>query len=351
MIVNYIENKYVSFDRVIQLLNMCKDKNIFTNNGPVKLLLEQKISDLIELPKDKTVICTSSGTTALHALMFYYENVMKKRMIWGLPSFTFPSPCVNGFNYKLYDIDLETLTIPQNFNIQEVDGIILTNLFGTHVDIDFWVKKCNEYKKTLIFDNASSFMSRHDNINICNYGESSFASLHHTKFMGFGEGGFMVVGCENRDLMESIINFGFHGNREFSPMSSNFKMSDISASFILQHIESYDIDKHVVVQNKIIDALEDIDGVNILKGFGGSVVYGCIPLFFEYGMDHRDFKNLGIEVNKYYLPLSKDSKNAFEIYNRIINFPVNQAIDDYQISEIARITKIMTKRRKESYEE
>ncbi len=343
MILNYLENKKISYSRVEELLDICTRHNVFTNNGPVKLMLEGKIAELIGLPLNKKVICVNNGTAALQSLIFYFEYIKQKKMLWGIPAFTFPSPVVNHNTCKIFDIDIDTLTIDCNANIDEVDGIIITNLFGTVVDIDYWVDKCRDKNKILIFDNSSSFISKYKGSNICSYGDASFGSLHHTKFLGFGEGGFIVIDAEIKDYISGITNFGFIGNHAYKPDSFNFKMSDVSACFILQHIESYDLKLHLEVQNKILNCLNSIDGFFVFKGHESDIVYGSMPVIFNEEIDLSGFRRLGIEANKYYMPLDIHCINAMNIYKRIINLPIYQSISEYQIEYMSRIIKMQIK--------
>ena len=59
-------------------------------------------------------------------------------------------------------------------------------------------------------------------------------SLHHTKPIGFGEGGFIVFDNKYLDAMEKSICFGYSSSDRlcFNKNASNYKMSEISAIYI-----------------------------------------------------------------------------------------------------------------------
>ena len=340
--INYIENKKISFKRVEKILFKSKKINHYSNNGPTKIALEKKIEKLLNINEKKRVICTNNGTAALHALMMLCQSKGLTKFV--SPAFTFPSVNVGnrGGNTTILDIDLNTCTLPlDKILLQHYDVIIITNLFGTYTNIPEWIDFCEKENKILIFDNASSPMSKYQKINICNFGHYSFGSLHHTKYLGFGEGGFIIAPEDEYNSINSILNFGFYDNKQYDKLSSNFKMSDISAAFILQHLERYDMNKHIKNQKYLITHINNITNVQILN-YNHNVVYGNLPVLFDTNADQSYFKNLQIEANKYYKPLS-NCKNSNTIYNRIINFPLNQSLTKKQMNIIINAIKLYTK--------
>ena len=193
--IKYIQNKKINFSLLKKNLEKSHETNQFTNMGCAKRELELILEDILNISSDKAVVCVSNGTLALHAIYLYFKE---KNIKWVSPSFTFPSCIVGGFECDIVDID-ETYTMKLNEeNLKKYDGFIITNLFGTYPEnINEWISACKENKKILIFDNASSPLSTVNGVNICNLGDFSFGSLHHTKSLGFGEGGFLVC---NKDL-------------------------------------------------------------------------------------------------------------------------------------------------------
>lgn len=324
--INYIQKKKVNYNAVEKYLNISKNANHYTNNGPVKRLLEEKLSEMIGLPQGKKVLCASNGTTALHAFMFYCDQISGwSSQKWASPAFTFPSCAVNKSNTDIYDIDSKTFTIDEYY-ANRYDGVIITNLFGTVIPFN---KQC----KFLVYDNASSFMSKNANgVNISLMGDVSFSSLHHTKTLGFGEGGFLVLDDSLYDEIQKILGFGFNDNRDYKRLSSNFKMSDVSAAFILQHLDSYDIQKHLNIQEQFVNRLSGKENYKLFN-YSDGVFYGNLPVVFRYNSTIKYFRDNGIEVNKYYKPLDNLS-NSNRLYNKIINFPLHEDITEQQIDII-----------------
>jgi dTDP-4-amino-4,6-dideoxygalactose transaminase len=196
---------------------------------------------------------------------------------------------------------------------------------------------CQKTNKILIFDNASSPMSLYKNSNICNFGNSSFGSLHHTKFLGFGEGGFIVIPCEEYDEINRILNFGFTSQRIYNSLSSNFKMSDVTAAYCLAHAESYDVERHLEIQNLLFAEMKKI-GVSVFNTDNKMCSYalGNLPLLFNDKIDTQRFRDLGVEANKYYRPL-KSLKHSNHLFSRIVNLPLHAGLTDYQIEFMCKV--------------
>jgi dTDP-4-amino-4,6-dideoxygalactose transaminase len=329
--VQYVGKKHFSSSLIIKLLSLSNASNQYTNNGPVKRLLEELLHSKLKIKNDKKIVCVSSGTAALQTLFLFLRRRELKRFI--IPSYTFPSVVCNSevVDITILDIDLETYTLPlESTFLENVDGVVLTNLFGTYSNLERWKEITESNKKILIYDNASSPLSEHNGINICNFGDYSFGSLHHTKYLGAGEGGFIVAPSEYYEELNSICNFGFnHNRRVYNPLSSNFKMSDISAAYIYSHIESYDTLEHVAIQNQLISSVNK----NILFNYKPGVVYGPFPLI-PSAVPHSQE---GIEIKKYYKPLLS-YPNSVNLYKKMLNFPLYNGL---QKSEIETLIKFL----------
>lgn len=340
--IKYIQQKNIDFDLLKNHLEESLSANQFTNRGPAKHRLENELNKLFNINENKRVVCVTNGTLALHALFFLYEKKYNKQLKWVTPSFTFPSSVVGKFKSDILDIDPNTYTLPLTEEIiKSYDGFIITNLFGTYPkNINSWIEECKRNNKILIFDNASSPMSTVGGININNLGDSAFGSLHHTKYLGFGEGGFVVVNKEDYDELNTILGFGFTGTtikRKYDKYSSNYKMPDTIAAFILQHLEIYDMKRHKEIQAYLVDEVSKIKNIQLFN-YQNDVVYGNLPILYDKKINHLFFKDFGVEANKYYYPL-KEQKNSMYVYNRIVNLPLHAGLTDYELEIIISVLK------------
>lgn len=340
----FAQTKDANPERVAELLALSRENHQYTNNGPVKALLEKHLQKLLGL-HGKRVICFTNGTAALHALMFHCGL----DRTWAVPAYTFPSAAV-GINAKvvLCDIAPPSFTAdPQD--LPPCEGVILTNLFGASVDLDMWVQFCKTRRLALILDNAGSPLSKCGGRNICDFDAYSFGSLHHTKYLGFGEGGFAVVPEDEYEAVKSLSSFG-HGSEKnrasvktlqnYNPASSNFKMSDVAAAYILAHLESYDIESHLRVQKTAIRELAKL-GVRPLGNQPGEV-YWSLPLVFDHPIELADVDRNLIESWKYYKPLA-DFPNCQSLYQHILNFPLYMGLGDDYLRALLRVVEKLLK--------
>ena len=302
--IKYIPEKKFKENDVRELLEISNKHNQFTNNGPVKYMLEQEIKKRLNIP-GKCVICLSSGTAAIHTLLNYLPD---KEFVSS--PFTFPAVAL-GDRVEISDD-------PGDKNL------IVTNLFGTNC-----IKNHND--RIVIYDNCSS------PINLCQHGDYCCGSFHHTKYWGVGEGGFIVAPEDEYFAINALTNFGFDFERRYKTNSFNYKMSDISAAYILSHIRNYDIQKHIEVQKKMVGLFGDL-----VFNYSDGIVYGCMPLVFDSPKSINELRGFGIEAQKYYKPLN-DLKEAQDLYERIIILSLHMDLTDYDIeymySCIMRIKK------------
>lgn len=331
--ISFLPQKQVDYARISGLLAVSHRANHYTNDGPVKRMLESFLHSFLSLGNDKRVLCCTNGTAALHSIMLLVSSKCGVRN-WVTPAFTFPS-CVVGHDLDIDVLDISdtTYTLPLDKNVlSKYGGVVITNLFGSYVDIPKWVRYCKDNNKVLIFDNAASPLSSYNGKNICSFGSYSFGSLHHTKYLGFGEGGFIVCPADEYDALHSIMNFGFFGDRVHKTPSSNFKMSDVSAAFILSHMQNYNLKSHLEKQDALVKGISKLHNAKPFN-FKQGTVYNTFPVVFNKEIDESHFCDAGIKAHKYYEPLSPLPHSLF-LYNRIINFPLYASLSDNQISII-----------------
>ena len=338
--VNWVPNKSIDLEYVNRLLLKCQKTNQFTNNGPNVQDLEKEIRILLEIDESKSVICISNGTHALHACVAAFEMYLNKELTFATQSFTFPASA-QGYlkNTKIIDIDssgsLDISQIPK-----DIDGIIVTNIFGNVCEIDKYVDWCNNNKKFLIFDNAATPYTQYKGINACNFGNASTISFHHTKPIGFGEGGCVIIDSKYEQYIRRVINFGFEKipiplwNR----IGSNYKMSDIQAIFILQYLSNFKqiVNKHKQLTNYFFAKTN-------FKPFPNYSSETPFLSCFCFLVDNSDIKlkiliENQIYARKYYTPL-ENTPTASDFYSKIICIPCTIDMGYSDIDKIIELLK------------
>ena len=339
MKINWVSNKTINKKRVNELLNESLVTNQFTNNGPNVQLLENVIREKLKINDTKSIIVVTNGSVALHALATSIEYYHKKRINWATQSFTFP-PSAQGTlkNSKIVDIDKDG-----GLNLDElnntIDGIIVTNVFGNVVDITKYENWANKNNKFLIFDNAATPFTFYKGKSCCNYGHGATISFHHTKPLGFGEGGAIIVDKKYENNIRCLNNFGINlTDNYWVGEGNNNKMSDISAIYIIQYLDSFDniVKKHKELYKYFKEQLNKLKlPMKLFPSFHNDdeIMPSCFCLLFDNYDDNARLKLLDNDIfcRKYYHPLTQ-TKNTVEIFNKILCLPctvdmVNKDID------------------------
>ena len=151
--MNWVPEKEINWKRVEELISNCEKTGQFTNNGPNTILLESIIKEKLLIDKDKTVICVNNGSSALYALTSAISRTENKDIKWATQDFTFPPSAQNILKDALIiDIDNEG-GLDLNLVPEDISGIIITNIFGTCVDIkkyEKWAKENNKFLRSFL---------------------------------------------------------------------------------------------------------------------------------------------------------------------------------------------------------
>jgi len=328
MEINWVPNKKINNKKIYKLLKKSIEKGHFSNRGPNVQLLEKVIKEKLQIDDSKSVIVVSNGSVALHSLATSLEYYNKQKINWATQSFTFP-PSAQGTlsNAKIVDIDKEG-----GLNLDDLDetinGIIVTNIFGNIVDIDKYENWAKVNNKFLIFDNAATPFTFYKGKSCCNYGNGSTISFHHTKPLGFGEGGAIIVDKKYEKNIRCLNNFGIGLTDDYWVREgNNYKMSDISAIYILQYLDNFDYitKKHQNLYNYFKNRIINMElKIKFFPSFHDEdkIMPSCFCLLFDNYDDNIRIKMLenNIFCRKYYFPLEK-TKNTLEFYNKILCLP------------------------------
>lgn len=344
--INWVPDKKIDCELVNNLLTNSINTKQFTNYGPNVELFEKYIADKFEIQNDKAVIVVVNASLGIQILtqgINFYENC---DIQWATQSFTFP-PSNQGTlsNSIILDIDYEG-----GLNLSEVtdnvQGLIVTNIFGNIVDINKYVNFCNENNKFLVFDNAATHYSFYNGINCLNYGHGCIVSFHHTKPFGFGEGGAIIVDRKYENIIRKLINFGigYDVNKYYLQEANNCKMSDIQAVYIMQYlINNFDIilNKHQQLYCYLIEKIKTYN-VKLYPSFHdkNKNILSCFSLLFNSYEESKIAENKLLEHNifcrKYYHPL-KNTLITDDIYGKILCIPCHKDMSFDDVDTILEI--------------
>lgn len=304
MYINWLNRKDYDLQLLDKFLSDTKRKNHYTNSGPLVFELESYLKEILRIDSSKDVFLTSNGTTALHAIVSAINLKHNKEHRFATQDFTFPSSVLGPLRGSQI-VDMNTDHEVEVSQVGDVDGLVITNIFGNCLELDNYEKWAEENDKILIIDNAASPYTFYSGKNSLNFGTASFISLHHTKPLGFGEGGLIVIDKEYSDEVQRVINFGFDSGRNWNEWGSNYRMSDLSAAFIFQHLDR-NFEKMVSHHAELRETFYEIAKHNdwqLWKDKSDGEPFLSSLLFFSEKRSTR-IKNLkNFEWKKYYKPL------------------------------------------------
>jgi dTDP-4-amino-4,6-dideoxygalactose transaminase len=335
--INWLNRKDIDFTEVEDLLQTSKDRNHYTNYGPLVSKLEAYFREILEVEPNKACILTGNGSAALHAIGHGMNRKSERKLKWATQSYTFPSSVQGPFTgSQIVDIDAKDFSLDLDQVKDKVDGIIVTNLFGLNVDIDKFESWAKERGKFLIFDNATVPMTKYKGRNSVNCGNATFISLHHTKPLGFGEGGLIICDREFEEDIRKSLNFGFDMG-VWHPEGSNLRMSDVSAAFIFQHVKrNFDeyVSHHQRLYTLFLKLLKEYN-LKTIPHYGDleSTFVSCFTVVFDKPVSIPQYCTA--EIKKYYIPL-KSTKNAKDLYKRILCIPCHIELDEITLTKIIK---------------
>lgn len=314
MTIHFTQRKKLNIDIFNDYIFEAQQTNQFTNYGYAVKVLEQRARHKLDIPESKAIIATCNGAAALSAI------IAAVRTTEDVYSQDFTFPCnfqIPGVFTKPFDLD--EYGNPDIYSIRSPGIIIITNCFGHVVDIDKILNHAELYKQKVVFDNAASPYSFYKGKNISSYGIASYISLHHTKPIGFGEGGLIIIDREYETNARAAINFGMVDGRAIIN-GNNYKMSELSAAGILQWWDSFDIvelrDKYLKAYNKYVGSV-----TLALPNYADSFFPNCLPV-----VNNTITKDI-MDIRKYYRPII-GLKNSISLYERISCLPITEFMND-----------------------
>ena len=319
--IPYVIKKSLNIEKFKKYISNAQNTNQWSNNGWAVKELESRARELLNVDDSKAIIATCSGTTALHAMLWGIQRQDGVKRI-ATQDFTFASNGIGPAEGPIvFDLD-ETLHPHLQDSYLMSSGIaIFTNCFGHLTDINRILSTLSN--KIIIFDNAATPASIYKSKNSVNYGTGSYISLHHTKHIGFGEGGLAIIDKKYEKAVRIACNFGFL-DKQHNERSGNYKMSEVSAAAILQWWDQFDIQemKNILLDNYFAKRYELRNESGIFfPNETDDFLPSCYPFIHSEPTETYD------EVKKYYHPL-RGMQNSKFVYDRILCYPITEGVEN-----------------------
>jgi dTDP-4-amino-4,6-dideoxygalactose transaminase len=178
-------------------------------------------------------------------------------------------------------------------------------------------------------------------------------SLHATKILGAGEGGFIVTTDSSlRDKLRGCCNFGFQGTRSAVLPALNAKMSEYHAAVALANLTSWPVvrSRHIRIAEWYRHHAYGLDGVSLQPGYGNGWAASTTSVVFPPNSAPRvagSLLKLGIETRAWWgegchpqpafsdcargaLPVTED------LGGRVLGLPHFPDIEERDIKQVMR---------------
>lgn len=238
-------------DQVLPYLRRVDATRNYSNFGPLSQELQGRLAGMFGTGEN-SVICTSSGTSALiGAILATAGPGRTSRPLAMIPGLTFPATAAAaercGYEPYLVDVNpkswlLDPQALLHHRRLHEVGVVIPVAAFGRPVPQEPWLRFMRETGIPVVIDGAASFQLLSIRPDAYIGAVPVALSFHATKSFGVGEGGCVVWSDpESERRLCEALNFGFYGSRLSVASSSNGKMSEYHAAVGLAELDNWPV--------------------------------------------------------------------------------------------------------------
>jgi dTDP-4-amino-4,6-dideoxygalactose transaminase len=219
-------------DTILPYLERIDAKRWYSNFGPLLIELEARLAARFAKP---TLACTAANGTQTLTLALMALGA-KPGGLCVIPSWTFVATAHAAIQAGLvpWFVDVDPVTgVLDADHVRErlthapgpVSAIVPVAAFGQPLDPAPWAKLAEDTGLPVVIDAAASF----DSVSAAPI--PTMVSLHATKSLGIGEGGF--IASEDAgfiDRFRALTSFGFMGDREARFAANNAKLSEYTCA-------------------------------------------------------------------------------------------------------------------------
>lgn len=326
----------------------------YSNFGPLSVEFEKRLAVRFGLEEGQVQL-VSSATIGLYLALSALN--LPKGSFCAVPSLTFPATVsavrLAGLTPIFIEIDPETLTISTEAVLQaadacEISSAVPVSFFGIPIAAANWQEALNDSGIKAVFDAAWCF----DDLETSAI--PSIVSLHATKVLGIGEGGFVT--CLDREVIQTIrrnSNFGMTMERDIVSFGVNGKMSEYSAAVGLAALDGWEDRRSNLsaLQEAYVGHLSRVNGLRVIPENSAQRLSGSICVMFDQPPNQKLMESLqerSIEA-RYWWTAPCHTLSAFsqvarsdlcitnDIASRVINLPFYEGLSADDVEYIVSV--------------
>jgi len=275
-----------SAERLASYLAAIDASRVYTNFGPLALALEERLAAHFGLPGG-TVVTVANATVGLTLALA--AQGARPGTLCAIPAWTFVASAhaavMAGLVPFFVDVDPRTDTLEPRAMADvarnapaELGAVMPVSVFGQPLDVAAWDLWPSRSRVPTAIDAAAGFDS------VVPGATPAVVSLHATKVLGAGEGGFVV--SRDTALIREIrtrANFGFRGSRQALVAGTNAKLSEYHAAVGHAALDEWQEARAewLAVAQQYRSALSTSDDVRLQPEFGKTWVTSTCVLHFR----------------------------------------------------------------------
>jgi len=295
-------------DRLVPYLNLIDQSRVYSNYGPLSRAFEERLESRFGLPAHG--VTTVANATLGLALALSAQDAPRGTLCV-MPAWTFiasvHAATMAGMIPYFVDVDVESWSLLPD-SVSEamaqapgrVGAIMPVAPFGRPVDVRAWEDFRRRSGIPIVIDAAAGFdLVQRSSI-------PTVVSLHATKVLGVGEGGFVM--CTDTSVVREVqkrANFGFDRKREAVVLGGNAKLSEYHAAVGLAAMDEWSgaRDEWMAVAQTYRRALTSSNHVHFQDGFGQAWIGStCVVRLDDGGADRTEalLHQQGIETRRWW---------------------------------------------------
>jgi dTDP-4-amino-4,6-dideoxygalactose transaminase len=340
-------------ETILPYLQRLDEARWYSNFGPLLTELEQRLSARFARPTQAITVAnaTQALSLALRAMDLAPGGYV------ALPAWTFVATAhaviQAGLRPWFLDVDAATWmldparveALAPNLN-GEIVAAIPVCAFGAMPDLDAWIAFRERTGVPVLVDAAACFDTLSD------ARLPSVVSLHATKVLGLGEGGYLAT--EDAALaagVRKLSTFGFEGSRESLIPATNAKLSEYAAAVGLAALDGWPGDRlrWMRTAQHLRIALIGLPEVTFQPGWGSDWVTSVCTVGLprgaadqvaerlrRHGVDTRQWWGGGCHASRAFAGCRREALPVTEaLAGSTLGLPFSIDMEDHEIARVA----------------
>jgi dTDP-4-amino-4,6-dideoxygalactose transaminase len=348
--------KLPSAHRLAPYLEAIDASRLYSNFGPLTLSLEDRLAEHYGLNQG-TVATVANATLGLAIALAAQQP--PPGTLCAMPAWTFVASAhaavMAGLVPYFVDVDPQTWALDSDKLFDEITrapapvGAVMPVMpFGCPLDIAAWEAFQSRTGLAVVIDAAAGFDS------LVPGTTPAVVSLHATKVLGIGEGGFVIsTDAAMSRAVRMRANFGFEGSRQAQAAAFNAKLSEYHAAVGHAALDEWDQarDEWSGAAKAYRSALGRSNQVCLQQGFGETWIGSTCLLSFvkpaadrieqflaDYDIETRRWWGTGAHVHPATASFPRTAVPATDALARsMLSVPFYRDIGAAEISRVAEV--------------